>query len=115
MPSFQFSIRPEMIPFICPLPGHAILRVLPIDLSPSPLLVLPEKYADEEVKRMPVRRAEVVKVNTRRNKYYKTHVDEEELKLMTTGSVVWYYGHADETENEVVIVMHGQIVALEEE
>ena len=117
MPSFQFSLSPSDVPLFHPLPGHALLRVLPTPLTyGSSNLVLPENYADRIEKMKACRMGEIVRVNYKRDKYLhpRQHpMAGEELVMLKEGARVWYLGHGDEMENEYVVVKHGQILAVE--
>lgn len=101
-----------------PLPGYALLRVLPPSLtSDSGKLFLPEKQTEVLEQGKAARRGEVVRVNKRenKNKTLRARWGEEDMALMRPGAVVYYLGHLDEAESGYVIVLHGQILAVEEQ
>ena len=114
MPSHAFHLLPADVPHFRPLPGHALLRVLPPTLTTSSGLVLPEKQTGEMEQQKGVRRGEVVYFNWRNNKYQKVHMrPREKAVIKMPGVVVRYLGHGDEMDQEYVVVMHLQIVAYE--
>jgi hypothetical protein len=112
-----------------PLPGRALLKCLPPLDNPHELIVKPETAAQAELERMAVRRGEVVRICwtgdrplvISKKTLIAYHNETEYLDLITSGAIdiygraatVYYLGHADETDNEYVVVKILQIVAVE--
>ncbi len=97
-----------------PLPGRALIRVSPAELMEKGIH-LPETAAEAREQALALRRGVIVRVNYRPhpNKELRVRfVIEDKMKLHPL-RVVWYLGHADEMDNDYVVVLHGQIVAVE--
>lgn len=110
MPSFTL---PPNIPIssIRLLPGRALIRVSPAEQKIGSIH-LPEDAAERETQRQAAREGVLEAINTapHPNKDLRTVINAEGLK---PGMKVLYLGHADETDNEFVVVLHGQIIATE--
>lgn len=75
---------------------------------------MPEDAADREMQRQPARLGVVVRVNRKeaRVSELRTRLSLGELLALKPGTKVWYHTHADEVDNQYVVVLWGQILAV---
>ena len=140
MPSF--TLTPDEARIFRPLPGHALLRVLPLsdaDLKDTPdsLIYKPESAAQDELEAQAVRRGELICItwtNPGTGSKELDRIFHSETEYASTlarhsksgvhnhqrikwgfnpDCIVWYLGRANESDNQYVIVKVLQIVALE--
>lgn len=105
-----------------PARGYVLLQVLPAESkTASGLLHLPETAAEMEMKVQAVRKAVVIRVNRGGtlpegcSKWPKGRAPfyDEDSMMVKTGVIVFYLGRQSEIDNDYVVVMIGQIVAVE--
>lgn len=111
MPSF--SLHPSLISALLPLPGYCLLRCSAAEeKTESGALYIPETIAKAHEEAKQLRKGTIIRANHRPDKYIKTQWLWSEITQLKPGVVVFYQGHADEMDNEYVIVRHGQLYGI---
>lgn len=105
-----------------PARGYVLLQVLPAESqTTSGLLHLPEAAAEMEMQVQAIRKAKVVKINrggalppgcSKWPKGRAPFYDQDSLEIRLERTV-FYLGRQSEIDNDYVVVMIGQIVAVE--
>lgn len=93
------------------LPGHLLLKISPAEIKVGSVYV-PEAAASAELARQKMREGVVMKINRKLPKGVKKKdlgVTAEDAEMVEEGDTVFYMGHADEAEQEYVIVKLGQV------
>lgn len=100
-----------LLPSLRLLPGHLLLKISPAEIKVGSVYV-PEAAASAELARQKMREGTVLKINRKLPKGAKRKdlgATEEDAEMMEEGDTVFYMGHADEAEQEYVIVKLGQV------
>ncbi len=109
MPSF--SLTPAQLASLRLLPGRALIKVAPIRLTTDSGLHLPQAAAEAHEHAQILREGTVTLINPEPH----TNPGIAVHYLNPAGLLnkrVLYFTHLDEVDNEYVIVLHGQIVAV---